>query len=83
MENKKHTKKVIAEPEVVQDGEFMLEPVPENKRRSTRSQIMVWIGFGYAVTGLIVAVRLVAPAARACRRCRHSWQSCLAWARCS
>ena len=54
MENKKHTQKVIAEPEVVQDGEFMLEPVPENKRRSTRSQIMVWIGFGYAVTGLIV-----------------------------
>ena len=35
MENKKHTKKVIAEPEVVQDGEFMLEPVPEYKRRST------------------------------------------------
>ena len=54
MENKKHTQNVIAEPEVVKDEEFMLEPVPENKRRSTRSQIMVWIGFGYAVTGLIV-----------------------------
>ena len=37
-----------------QDSEFMLEPVPENKRRSTASQVMVWIGFGYAVTGLIV-----------------------------
>lgn len=37
-----------------QDGEFMLESVPMSKRRSTRSQIMVWIGFGYAVTGLIV-----------------------------
>lgn len=24
-----------------QDGEFMLEPVPMSKRRSTRSQIMV------------------------------------------
>ena len=37
-----------------QDDEFMLEAVPMSKRRSTRSQIMVWIGFGYAVTGLIV-----------------------------
>lgn len=37
-----------------QDEEFMLEAVPMDKRRSTRSQIMVWIGFGYAVTGLIV-----------------------------
>ena len=36
------------------DGEFMLEPVPMSARRSTRSQFMVWIGFGYAVTGLII-----------------------------
>ena len=36
------------------DGEYMLGPVPEHARRSTKSQIMVWIGFGYAVTGLIV-----------------------------
>ena len=28
------------------DGEFMLEPVPMSARRSTRSQFMVWIGFG-------------------------------------
>lgn len=40
------------------DGEFMLEPVPEKARRSTRSQFMVWIGFGYAVTGLIVGGNL-------------------------
>ena len=40
------------------DGEFMLEPVPLDARRSTRSQFMVWIGFGYAVTGLIVGGNL-------------------------
>lgn len=38
----------------VQDSEFMLEAVPKDKRRSTASQVMVWIGFGYAVTGLVV-----------------------------
>lgn len=54
MKDKNREQSVIAETEVVQDEEFMLEPVPEKKRRSTRSQIMVWIGFGYAVTGLIV-----------------------------
>ena len=48
----------VKEPEVQQDEEFMLEPVPQNKRRSTRSQVMVWIGFGYAVTGLIVGGNL-------------------------
>lgn len=37
-----------------EDGEFMLEPVPVTARRSTKSQFMVWIGFGYAVTGLII-----------------------------
>lgn len=36
------------------DDEFMLEPVPEGKRRRTKDQIMVWIGFGYVVTGLVV-----------------------------
>lgn len=40
------------------DGEFMLGPVPADARRSTKSQIMVWIGFGYAVTGLIVGGNL-------------------------
>ena len=63
MENKKHTQNVIAESEVVQDGEFMLEPVPENKRRSTRSQIMVWIGFG----------RRRGPAAAAGIPGNHAW----------
>lgn len=40
------------------DGEYMLEPVPLDARRSTKSQFMVWIGFGYAVTGLIVGGNL-------------------------
>lgn len=37
-----------------QDSEYMLEAVPQDKRRSTFSQIMVWIGFGYVATGLFV-----------------------------
>ena len=40
------------------DGEYMLGPVPAEARRSTRSQFMVWVGFGYAVTGLIVGGNL-------------------------
>jgi cytosine permease len=36
------------------DGEYMLEPVPMDKRRSTFAQVMVWVGFGYVVTGLVV-----------------------------
>lgn len=40
------------------DGEYMLEPVPADARRSTKSQFMVWVGFGYAVTGLIVGGNL-------------------------
>ena len=36
------------------DGEYMLEAVPMDKRRSTFAQVMVWVGFGYVVTGLIV-----------------------------
>ena len=43
---------------VFDDGEFMLEAVPADKRRSTKSQFMVWVGFGYAVTGLIVGGNL-------------------------
>ena len=50
--------KASTQVEEVQDSEFMLEPVHKNKRRSTRSQVMVWIGFGYAVTGLIVGGNL-------------------------
>ena len=45
-------KKVAVEETV--DTEYMLEPVPMNKRRSTYSQIMVWVGFGYCATGLFV-----------------------------
>lgn len=51
-------KKTMAADVPVSDGEFMLEPVPMNARRSTRSQFMVWVGFGYAVTGLIVGGNL-------------------------
>ena len=34
--------------------EYMLEPVPMPKRHKTKDQIMVWIGFGYVVTGLVI-----------------------------
>lgn len=45
-------KNVVMEETV--DEEYMLEAVPKNKRRSTYSQIMVWVGFGYCATGLFV-----------------------------
>lgn len=51
-------RKDIKEESYYQDGEYMLEPVHLDARRSTRSQFMVWIGFGYAVTGLIVGGNL-------------------------
>lgn len=35
-------------------NDFMLSPVPLNKRRSTWAQVWVWVGFGYVVTGLVV-----------------------------
>lgn len=54
MKKKNQEERNVTEAQTSQDGEFMLEPVPEDKRRSTKSQIMVWIGFGYAVTGLVV-----------------------------
>lgn len=37
-----------------QDNEHMLTPVPRLERRSTSAQILVWVGFGYVVTGLFV-----------------------------
>lgn len=40
--------------QMVHDTEYTLEPVPMDKRRSTFSQVMVWIGFGYVATGLFV-----------------------------
>ncbi|SBW09311.1 conserved membrane hypothetical protein [uncultured delta proteobacterium] len=36
------------------DTEFTLMPVPISDRRATWKQILVWIGFGYVVTGLFV-----------------------------
>lgn len=45
--------KMAAEQETV-DEEFMLDAVPMKKRRSTYSQVMVWVGFGYVATGLFV-----------------------------
>lgn len=48
----KHEKNMVTEEAV--DEEYMLEAVPQNKRRSTYSQIMVWVGFGYCATGLFV-----------------------------
>lgn len=36
------------------DDEYMLTAVPDEARRSTFSQVMVWVGFGYVVTGLFV-----------------------------
>ncbi len=40
--------------EVVKDNEYTLSSVPIDKRRSTFSQVMVWIGFGYVATGMFV-----------------------------
>ena len=39
---------------VLEDGERMLSPVPMSERRPTFNQIMVWVGFGYVVTGLFI-----------------------------
>lgn len=36
------------------DDERMLSPVPMSERRPTFNQVMVWVGFGYVVTGLFV-----------------------------
>lgn len=38
----------------LEDGEYMLASVPITERRSTWKQVMVWVGFGYVVTGLFV-----------------------------
>ncbi|MGM8212893.1 purine-cytosine permease family protein [Virgibacillus sp. W0430] len=38
----------------LEDGERMLSSVPMTERRSTWKQVMVWVGFGYVVTGLFV-----------------------------
>jgi len=36
------------------DEEYMLSEVPVSARRPTWKQVMVWVGFGYVVTGLFV-----------------------------
>lgn len=36
------------------DQDHMLTPVPVNERRPTWKQVMVWVGFGYVVTGMFV-----------------------------
>lgn len=36
------------------DSEYMLSPVPQHARRKTWKQILVWVGFGYVLTGLFV-----------------------------
>lgn len=38
----------------IQDDEHMLSPVPMSERRPTWRQVLVWVGFGYVVTGLFV-----------------------------
>lgn len=38
--------------------EYMLEPVPRTARRGTFGLSMVWVGFGFVVTGLIVGGQL-------------------------
>lgn len=38
--------------------EFMLEPVPLNARRSWWAMFVIWVGFGYVPTGLIVGGQL-------------------------
>lgn len=36
------------------DAEHMLTSVPMTERRATWKQVMVWVGFGYVVTGMFV-----------------------------
>ena len=54
MADKKMTNQVDYSDLMYDDEEYMLEPVPVEKRHKTKDQIMVWIGFGYVVTGLVV-----------------------------
>lgn len=42
--------------------EFMLERVPQKARRSWWSQFVIWVGFGYVPTGLIVGGQLAGTA---------------------
>ena len=46
-------------PEVdTSNEEYMLEPVPRAARRSWLSMFVIWVGFGYVPTGLIVGGQL-------------------------
>lgn len=42
--------------------EYMLERVPQKSRRSWWSQFVIWVGFGYVPTGLIVGGQLAGTA---------------------
>lgn len=42
--------------------EYMLERVPQKARRSWWSQFVIWVGFGYVPTGLIVGGQLAGSA---------------------
>ncbi len=44
--------------DVQQHEEFMLEPVPWKFRRSGLAMFVIWVGFGYVPTGLIVGGQL-------------------------
>ena len=54
MEKNPSIKESTLRNDAADDQEFMSEPVPMDKRHSTKDQVMVWIGFGYVVTGLVV-----------------------------
>jgi cytosine permease len=44
----------MKEKKEIKDTDFMLSPVPMSARRPTWKQVLVWVGFGYVVTGLFV-----------------------------
>lgn len=45
---------VIGKKPQAHDEEHMLSPVPMSERRPAWKQVLVWVGFGYVVTGLFV-----------------------------
>lgn len=56
--NEKHQPEIDAGHE-----EFMLQPVPRGARRSWWSMFVIWVGFGYVPTGLIVGGQLAGSSA--------------------
>jgi len=49
---------VVPEENAHDHEEYMLEPVPQEARRGTFGLAMVWVGFGFVVTGLVVGGQL-------------------------